>query len=122
MSRASYEFDPPRCQLPHAAVNDGDSLRISRTDTPWFVIERLVIRCWRHAGDAPWDDRRATGPADGPDPGCNAPEFDSNPAWARSGVLGPSGHAESPTQLSHRRKSRPVDRLRSRAQLALLIP
>jgi hypothetical protein len=70
--RLRRALDPPPCQLPHAAANDGDSVRTSRTNAPWFVRKRCVTHCWRQAGNAAGDDRRATGPAGRPDPGCNA--------------------------------------------------
>ena len=80
-----------RVNWPHAAANDGDSVRISRTNTPWFAINRFVINCWRqrkarpgalrlrdpraprdapgwHGGNAPCSDRRDARPGGGPNP------------------------------------------------------
>ena len=70
--RLRRAFDPPPCQLPHAAANDGDSVRTSRTNTPWFVIKHFVIKRWHQVGNAARGDRRVTGSAGGPDPGRNA--------------------------------------------------
>jgi hypothetical protein len=50
--RLRRAFDPPsRLETDRSAVdagaNDGDSVRISRTNTPAFVIQAFVTTCWR---------------------------------------------------------------------------